>query len=220
LDDLIGFARLNGFPENELQTIFYTHPGFKFRPKGELNFYILKEGDTISISDYVFNCVETPGHTKGHMCLYDPSKKIFVAGDHILGDITPTVALWSDEWNPLKEYLASLDKVYKFDIELVLPGHRGIIRNCKERIQELKRHHQKRLEQVISILGKGRKNAFQVASQMTWNIIYDSWDLFPVSQKWFATGEAMAHLKYLQEIGRVRKEITGQTVIYSLDSNP
>src|SRR4030043_539569 len=42
-DDLMNFARLNGFLENELQTISYTHPGFKFRPKGNLDFYILKE---------------------------------------------------------------------------------------------------------------------------------------------------------------------------------
>jgi len=219
LDDLIGFARLNGFPENELQTISYTHPGFKFRPKGNLDFYILKEGDTISISDYVFNCVETPGHTRGHMGLYEPSKKLFVGGDHILGDITPNVTLWSDEWNPLKEYLTSLDKVYKFDIELVLPGHRSIIKNCKERIQELKRHHQKRLEEIISILKKGKKNAFQIASQMSWDIIYDSWDLFPVPQKWFATGEAIAHLKYFEEKGMVRKEMREQRIIYSLDRN-
>ena len=217
LDVLIDFARLNGFPENELQTISYTHPGFKFRPKGNLDFYILEEGDTISISDYAFYCVETPGHSKGHMCLYEPSEKVFVAGDHILSDITPTVILWSDEWNSLKEYLASLDKVYELDIELVLPGHRDTFRNPRERIQELKHHHQKRLDEIISILEKGRRNAFQVASRMTWDIIYDSWDLFPVMQKWFATGEAIAHLKYLEEKGMIRKEIEEQRRVYSLN---
>jgi glyoxylase-like metal-dependent hydrolase (beta-lactamase superfamily II) len=217
LDDLINFARLNGFPENELQTISYTHPGFKYRPKENLDFYILREGDTISISDYVFNCVETPGHTKGHMCLCEQSKKIFVAGDHILNDITPNILLMSDEWDPLKAYLESLDKVYGLDIELVLPGHRGTFTNWRERIQELKHHHQERLDEIISILGKGKKSAFQIASQMSWDIIYDSWDLFPVPQKWFATGEAIAHLKYLEEKGMIRKEMPEQRIIYSLN---
>jgi len=45
----------------------------------------------------------------------------------------------SDDWNPLKEYLTSLEKIYELDIELVLPGHRGILGNCKKRIQELKK---------------------------------------------------------------------------------
>jgi len=219
LDDFVIFARLNGYPEDELQEALHSHPGFKFRSKGNLVFHILKEGDHISIGDYVFNCVETPGHTMGHMCLYEPGKKIFLAGDHILNDITPNIQLWSDGWNPLKEYLASLDKVYELDIELVLPGHRSIFRNCKERIQELKDHHRKRLDEIISILKKGRKNAFQVASQMSWDIIYDSWDLFPVTQKWFAIGEAISHLKYLEEKKRIRKETEGQRIVFSLNSD-
>jgi glyoxylase-like metal-dependent hydrolase (beta-lactamase superfamily II) len=216
-DHFVNFARLNGYPENELRAIRQTHPGFMFRAKEDLVFYILKEGDTISIGDYVFKCVETPGHTWGHMCLHEPNKKIFVAGDHILNDITPNIQLWSDEWNPLKEYLASLEKVYEIDIELVLPGHRGIFKNCKERIGELKNHHQRRLDEIISILGKHNKNAFQVASQMTWDITYDSWDLFPVSQKWFATGEAISHLKYLEGIGKIQTEMRGQERVYSLN---
>ncbi len=218
LDELMVFARLNGFPEKELQRVPHSHPGFKFRSTEPLSFHILKEGDTLRVSDYVFHCVETPGHSKGHMCLHEPNKKIFVAGDHILDGITPTIALWSDEWNPLKEYLESLDKVYQLDIELVLPGHREVFRKPKERILELKDHHRKRLDEIVAILGKDRKNAFQVASQMTWDIVYDSWDLFPVSQKWFATAEAISHLKYLEENGVVRKEMRRQRIIYSLNS--
>jgi glyoxylase-like metal-dependent hydrolase (beta-lactamase superfamily II) len=153
------------------------------------------------------------------MCLYEPDKKIFVSGDHILNDITPNILLWSDEWNPLKEYLASLDKVYKLDIELVLPGHRGIFRDCKKRIQELKHHHQDRLDEIVSILEKGSKNAFQVASKMSWDILSDSWDLFPVSQKWFATGEALAHLKYLKKKGIIRSEMRKQKIVFSINRN-
>jgi len=214
-DDIIKFARLNGYPENELQATRQSLPGFRFRSEGDLTFHILKESDTLSIGDYVFKCVETPGHTRGHMCLYEPNKKIFVAGDHILNDITPNIQSWSDDRDPLKEYLSSLDKVYGYDIELVLPGHRSIFRNHKERIQELKDHHQKRLDEIVSILGKGRQNAFQVASQMSWDIIYDSWDLFPISQKWFAIGEAISHLKYLQEKGVIRREMQEQRILFS-----
>jgi len=217
LDGFVNFARLNGYPEKELQTALRNHPGLKFRATADLAFHILKEGDILSIGDYVFKCIETPGHTLGHMCLYEPNKKIFVSGDHILNDITPNIQLWSDEWNPLKEYMASLDKVYELDIELVLPGHRSIFKNCRERIQDLKHHHQNRLNEIISILEKGRKNAFRVASKMSWDIISDSWDLFPVSQKWFATGEAIAHLKYLEGKGVVHKDIEEQKRVYSLN---
>ena len=216
LDDFISFARLNGFPEEELQAGLLSHPGFKFRAKENLVFHILKEGDIIRIGDYGFTCVETPGHSWGHMCLYEPHQKILVAGDHILNDISPNIQLWSDEWNPLKAYLSSLDKVYGFDIELVLPGHRGILRNGKERIRELRHHHQERLEEITSILEKGGMNAFEIGSRMSWDIVYDSWDVFPVSQKWFAIGEVIAHLKYLEEEGILRRETQNQRRVYSL----
>ena len=215
--DFADFARLNGFPEEELQKVFDNHPGFKFRSNEPLRFHLLREGDRIDLTDYVFMCVETAGHTKGHMCLYEANRKLLLAGDHILGDITPTISLWSDEWNPLEEYLRSLDKVYGLDIELVLPGHRRTLRKSKERIQELKHHHWERLEEIVSILEQGGQDAFQVASQMTWDIVYDSWELFPVSQKWFATGEAIAHLKYLEEKGMIRKEMQKEKIVFSLN---
>lgn len=210
----LNFARKCGFPGEELEKAIRSHPGRRYSPNTSLNLCVSKDGDMISIGDYLFECIETPGHTAGHICLYEPSKKIFICGDHILVDITPNITLSSEEGNPLKEYLKSLDKVYDLDVELVLPGHRRIFRNHKERIRELKQHHQTRLDEVISILGKGRQNVFQVASQMTWDIDYRSWDLFPPAQKWFAFGEAMAHLKYLEEEGKVERQIEGQGLVF------
>jgi glyoxylase-like metal-dependent hydrolase (beta-lactamase superfamily II) len=74
-DDFANFARLKGYPENELQTVPNSHPGFKFGSKGKLAFHILKEGDIITIGKYVFRCVETPGHAEGHTCLYKQKRR-------------------------------------------------------------------------------------------------------------------------------------------------
>jgi glyoxylase-like metal-dependent hydrolase (beta-lactamase superfamily II) len=213
-EKLIDFACNCGFPEEELHKAIQSHPGRRYSPNGSLNFCILKDSDTIGIGDYLFKCIETPGHTPGHICLYEPSKKAFICGDHILFDITPNITLSSDERNPLKEYLISLDKVYDLDVELVLPGHRSIFSSQKERIQELKQHHRARLEEIISILSKGRQNAFRIASQMTWDISYKSWNSFPPAQKLFAFGEALAHLKYLEEEGEVGWEVEQQGIVF------
>ena len=215
-EKVFNFARMNGFPEDELQTIMKSHPGLRYSVRRRMDFSILKEGDTISIGDYLFKCIATPGHTKGHMCLYEPNKKLFVSGDHILIDITPNIQLWSNEANPLNKYLMSLDKVYSLDVELVLPGHRGTFNKFKERIQELQHHHQTRADEALSIVEKGNQNAFQVASQMTWDMPYESWHQFPSTQKWFATGETIAHLKYLEEKGKIKREIHNQKVVFSL----
>jgi glyoxylase-like metal-dependent hydrolase (beta-lactamase superfamily II) len=217
-EEQIDLARRCGFPGDELEKAIGGHPGRRYSPGTSLNLSVVKEGDTISIGDYLFRCIETPGHTEGHTCLYESNKKIFLCGDHILVNITPNITLNSEERNPLKEYLMSLDKVYDLDVELVLPGHRSIFRDHKGRIRELKQHHQTRLNEVISILRKGKQNVFQIASQMTWDISYRSWDLFPPSQKWFAFGEAMAHLKYLEEEGKVRRETQEQKIVFSTEA--
>jgi len=105
------FARLNGFPEQELEEMIRNHPGFKYGIKGSIDFTLLKEPATIEIGDYHLRCLETPGHSPGHMCLYEQKTKILFSGDHILEDITPTIQLHLDGGNPLKEYLAGLKKI-------------------------------------------------------------------------------------------------------------
>ncbi|MBU1055618.1 MAG: MBL fold metallo-hydrolase [Proteobacteria bacterium] len=217
LDEYTDAACQNGFPEKELKAL-YNHPGFKsykYASEGLANFHIINDGTIFGISGYQFKCIQTPGHTKGHMCLYEPDKKILIAGDHILNDITATIQLWSDEQNPLNDYMTSLDNIYGLDIKLTLPGHRSLITNTRKRILEIKDHHQKRLENIISILKTGKKNAFQIASQMSWDTNYESWDSFPGAQKWIATGEAIAHLKYLEQ-DQVQKEKLEKNIIYSL----
>lgn len=215
-EKIINFAILNGYPEDEIQRICEDHPRFKYRVKENIEYFNLEEGDEIHIGEYKFKCIETPGHTQGHLCLYEPFKKIFLSGDHILNDITPNVTLWSDEWNPLKEYFLSLDKVFKLDILYIFPGHGPIIKNYRERIEELKIHHLRRLDEIKFILGRECGNAFQIASKLKWDINYDSWDCFPPIQKWFATGETIAHLKYLEENKEIFREIRKDGIVYIL----
>ncbi len=218
-EKMIDSARKCGFPGEELEKAVGNHPGRRYSGENSLNISVAKDGETTTIGDYSFRCIETPGHTPGHICLYEPGKKIFICGDHILFDITPNITLSFQDRNPLKEYLTSLDDVYDLDVELVLPGHRSIFKDQKKRIRELKQHHQTRLREVISILRKGGQNAFKIASQMTWDIGYRSWDSFPPAQKLFAFGEALAHLKYLEEAGEVGWRVEKQEIVFFVTQN-
>jgi glyoxylase-like metal-dependent hydrolase (beta-lactamase superfamily II) len=213
---MVDYAARSGFPENELEAALDKHPGAKYGADWIPELKILDDGDRIDVADYHFKCVTTPGHTLGHTCLYDQDKKILLAGDHILIDITPNIQCWSDTANPLKDYLASLDKVYQLPIDLVLPGHRRLIDDPKARIEELKKHHAHRLDEVLTILKKGPLSAFQMAAHMTWDIACESWDQFPVAQKWFALGEAISHLRYLEEDGRIVRMTVNKTTEFAL----
>lgn len=210
------YARLNGFPEKEIKAVFDKHPASQFDLAWVRQTKTLDDGDPITIGAYHFKCVATPGHTIGHTCLYEPDKKILLAGDHILMDISPNIVCWSDGENPLAQFLASLDKVQKLQVDLVLPGHRRLIDSPKDRIAELKKHHAARLEEVLSLLNTSSMNAFQIASNMTWDIVSENWDQFPATQKWFATGEAISHLRYLEKAGRIMRRTGKKTIKFEI----
>ena len=213
---MVAYAARNGFPESELRAAINSHPGREFASEWVPETSILKDGDEIIAGDYRFRCVSTPGHSLGHTCLYEPNKKILVAGDHILIDITPNIQCWSDDHDPLQNYLTSLDRVNGLDIGLVLPGHRRLIADHKARIAELKEHHERRLREVLSILRESPRTAFEVASRMTWDLDCESWEEFPRAQKWFATGEAIAHLRYLQRKGFVVRKDEEKIAMFRL----
>ncbi len=198
-EPMIKYGAKNGFPEEILRSALHQHPGFKYGSKWLPALSILNDQDILEIGDYKFTCIQTPGHTQGHTCLYEAEKRFLIAGDHILGDITPNIQCWWDDGDPLKDYMDSLDKVYSLDVKQVLPGHRRLLDNFRERIDELKHHHKLRIAEAMNILTqKPNLSAFEVASEMKWDIEADSWDDFPVAQKWFATGEAISHLRYLE----------------------
>ncbi|MGF7186319.1 glyoxylase-like metal-dependent hydrolase (beta-lactamase superfamily II) [Desulfitispora alkaliphila] len=214
--DMLDYAKKSGMPKKVLQNALEKHPGYKYRAKDKLDFTFLKDGQVLRIGPYSLKCIVTPGHTQGHMCLYEPKKKILFSGDHILGKITPNISLWTDHGNPLKDYLENLEKINQYPIELVLPGHRELMSNCSKRIKQLKEHHYKRLAEIVEILHKGAEDAYQIASQVKWDMTYKSWDEFPVPQKWFATGEVNAHLRYLLDEGKIKREFKQGMFIFSL----
>ena len=95
-------ARLHGFPEDELRNALDRHPGRMYGPKLPLHFTQPDDGQVIRAGGYNFRCIETPGHSFGHTCLYDAEHRLLISGDHILADITPNLQAWFDNWNPLE----------------------------------------------------------------------------------------------------------------------
>jgi len=180
-----------------LDTMARSHQDFGKTALEILDYHPLVEGDVIEVGDYALTVVDTPGHSQGHICLYERAKRFFISGDHILKDITPNISFWGYEMDSLGAYLDSLKKIYELDIELVLPAHRSLIDNCRQRIDELIAHHRERTNEVLKIIGNDRKTASQVASEMHWDIKFGPWDELPGTQKWFSAGEALSHLEHL-----------------------
>lgn len=212
--------QMSGFPEEDFEKIVAHVVRHNFMSGDTPPFQFLKDGDAIARGRYRFICVETPGHNKGHMCLYEPDKQILISGDHLLKDSNPAIPGRINNDNPLKEYLLSLDKVYALDIETVLPGHGQPFKNSSQRIEEIKEHLRQQDLKVLSILREGRKNIYATALRMISKRNSDSTKPLSVLQSFYIGQEAFAHLRYLEEKGEIERTTEGKVVIYSLPENP
>ena len=67
---------------------------------------------------------------------------------------------------------------------------------------------------VLDNLGEDWTTAYSMAQLMTWKIRCKSWEDFPEPQKWFATGEAVAHLQYLTGRGLAESREIDNVVMY------
>ncbi|MCC6028191.1 MAG: MBL fold metallo-hydrolase [Archaeoglobus sp.] len=204
--DLTDFYARNGFPEDETKKVVKIHPGVKYISELTCEITFLEDGEKIEYGDFLLEVVSTPGHTPGHVCLYDKEKKVLFSGDHILFDITPNITFWEFMEDSLGSYLKSLEKVYRLDVDLTLPGHRNFRGSHRKRIEEIIFHHKKRLEEAFNAVQKGSSLAWEIAQKITWDLVYEKWEELPTMQKWFAVGETIAHLEHLTLQGKIRKE--------------
>ena len=67
---------------------------------------------------------------------------------------------------------------------------------------------------------KGEATAYEVAREVKWDVGHGSWDGFPSIEKYFAMGEALAHLKYLEAMGVLVKLSLGDVGCYTLSGRP
>lgn len=194
MDDLL---RLYGISEDEIN--LKDNPGYLFRPAHKVEFNYLKEGDILEIGDYKFEVLDLVGHTPGHIGLYERKYKILFCADTILNSITPNITFWGFKYdNILKQYINTLQRLRKLDVDYCFSTHREFVSNHIKRIDELIAHHNDRLDEIYNAMQVGIEYTIRnIASMVSWRIRANSWDEFPPAQKYFASGETMVHVEYL-----------------------
>ena len=206
---------LAGMPREMVESMDEINPAIMFAPPQGVQYNSVKDGDIIRVGGYTLRCILTPGHTPGHMCLWDEGSGVMFTGDQVLFDITPNITTWPGVEDSLGDYLDSLRKIREYPVKAALPGHRKT-GDFHARIDELLRHHETRITEVESIVRSGSGlTAFEVASKMRWKIQASGWDDFPITQKIFAVGECLSHLDYLRVRGRIIRRLEGSVYAWA-----
>lgn len=204
-----------GFNKEELDSIRVVNPAKIFNTNKMFNVTKVHDNSKFNIGNYEFTCIFTPGHTPGHMCLYLEKEKMLFSGDHILFDISPNITRWPSIENSLGEYLNSLNKIRNYEIKITLPAHRNNDININDRIDQLIYHHDVRLEETLEVLKNNQRlHAYDIAGKMKWSMKGKKWEEAPVQQKWFAVGETLAHLDYLEIENKIYKKLENDIYYY------
>src|SRR5262249_8891778 len=117
---------------------------------------LIQDGQVIETALGPMEAILTPGHSHGHMCFYLPEQKVLLAGDHLLKARMPHLE-WHPEVSVLDEFVQSLERLARLDVEWVLPSHGQPFRNHTLRIQMLLRECDRRLARIQEVRQGGGK---------------------------------------------------------------
>lgn len=185
-----------GVPATDLEE-WLAVPFLAPRIEESMTIHGLADGDRVPLPGWDLQVIHTPGHTPGHMCLYERSRRLLFSGDHVLPRISPMVGVHpAVGGDPLADYLGSLSLLDDLDVEVVLPAHEQRFTDLRGRLDQLEKHHRTRLLEIRQILDARRSSmtAWEVAQEMRWSRPLSE---VPPATRRLALAETQAHLVHL-----------------------
>ena len=159
----------------------------------------VEDGQPIRLAGREWVSLHTPGHTEDHLCLFDPTERVMLSGDHVLPTITPHIGGFNPSGDPLLAFFESLDKVAAAgpDVSIVLPAHGHPFDDLAGRAKAIKEHHVERLEVLRRAADEiGRPARVQELSTHLFS---------QRAQGSMADSETFAHLEHLRRAGEFER---------------
>lgn len=170
----------------------------------------VREGDRLGIGGKDWRVVVGDGHSPEHLCLWREADGVFISGDQILPKISSNVSIWPTEPNgdPLGDWMTSLAKLRALLPEdlLVLPSHGEPFTGVHARLDALTRGHEVALKRLRRTL-QSPSRAVDVFPALFARPVGDG-------LLGMATGEALAHLNYLNNKGQATGRLDAEGVVW------
>jgi len=94
----------------------------------------LKEGMVLDTGEWKLEVMETPGHSQGSLCLYEPRAKVLFSGDTVFPD--GNIGRTDMYGGSTSDLVASIERLTGLDVEIMYPGHMEITgRDVKRQIE-------------------------------------------------------------------------------------
>ena len=163
----------------------------------------------IEIGDHSWRAIVAYGHAEGHLSLYCDELQLLISGDQVLPTISTNISVHANkpEADNLKLYMDSFQFFQALPEKTsVLPSHGKVFQGLHNRLEELQQHHDKELERVYTFCSKPCTTTELIP------LLYGR-KLYGLHQM-LGFGEALAHLVYLENVGRLERIQSSDQIRY------
>jgi glyoxylase-like metal-dependent hydrolase (beta-lactamase superfamily II) len=171
----------------------------------------IQDGDEVVAGGTPWRVICGHGHSPDHASLHSAARGLLISGDMLLPRISTNVSVAPAEpdGDPLARFLASIAATAALpSATLVLPSHGLPFRGLALRVAQLQAHHADRLAELDAAVAAARDPVS--ASDLVPVLFRRELD---VQQRYFAMGEAIAHLNHLWHGGHIKRTVAADGAI-------
>ena len=150
------------------------------------------DGETVA----GLQAIATPGHADDHLCFL--LGKACFTGDLILGEGS-TIVGPREMGGSLADYMRSLERLQKLDLEILYPGHGPAVHDPQAKIAEYVEHRMMRERRLVAAVERGERSREALLAEV--------WDDVPAQLRGAAAIAMQAHLEKLQAEGRLPADL-------------
>jgi len=178
----------------------------------------LDDGDVLTLGETSWQVIHTPGHARGHICLYHRESGRLLSGDHLLRDISsnpllePPLPGETERPHSLAMYQRSLKRVAALDVTIAWTGHGQPITDHRSLVDQRLRFHRQRAGAIAAILARGPQTVFQIATALFAKL--------SGVRVFLAVSEVIGHLDLLVETGEVALQQKNGVARYARVDSP
>jgi len=180
-------------------------------PEAPERFAGIPDGDAVVAGGSAWRVLCGHGHSPDHASLHSAARGLLISGDMLLPRISTNVSVAPAEpdGDPLARFLASIGATAALPPDtLVLPSHGLPFRGLALRVAQLQAHHADRLAELEDAVAAAKDPVS--ASDLVPVLFRRELD---VQQRYFAMGEAIAHLNHLWHGGRIRRTVAADGAV-------
>jgi len=204
------WLRINGAPEKVANSLMNASRSLRDFVTPADPVVQLDGAETLELGQREVVVEWTPGHSPGHMSLYEPTEGLLFGGDLLLPEISPNIGLHPQSTpNPLDDFVNSMDRMVALKPSLVLPSHGRPFSHLPEHVEKLKAHHERRKVRIEGIIGEREMSGWEVAHEL-WGRREHIWDTRMALQ------EGLAHLQSMAVAGRLVKHVGLSSITWRL----